>query len=219
GGGQYAYTSLTNFARDFSENTTGAKNYSTFQQAFGSRIREFRTTDVNLYAQDTWKLSRRVALNYGGRYERSWLPQPIVTNPDYSQTGRVPQDTNNFSPRLSLSYSLNDRTVLRAGYGIFYSRIHGQMLDTFFLGSALYQTNIFINSTQPGAPVFPSTVASGAGLPSGSISLQFAANNFYTPYTQQGTLALERQLARNVGLTVSYIWSRGFGLVTQCDLN
>jgi hypothetical protein len=219
GAGQYTYTSLANFARDFTENTTGVKNYSTFQQAFGTRIREFRTSDVNLYAQDTWKLSRRITVNYGLRYERSWLPQPVVASPDFPQTGRVPQDTNNFAPRFSLSYSPNDKTVFRLGYGIFYSRVHGQLMDTFYLGSSLNQTNIVANSTQAGAPVFPNTVATGTGLPTGTISVQFPADNFHSPYTQQGNVSLERQLARTLGLTVSYLWSRGVGLVTQNDQN
>jgi hypothetical protein len=219
GSGEYTYTSLTNFARDFSENTTGTRSYSNFQQAFNNPVRQFRTTDINFYAQDTWKLSRSFTFNYGLRYERAWLPQPTTSNPDYPQTARVPQDTNNFSPRVSLSYSFNDRTVVRAGYGIFYARIHGQLLDTFFLGGSRYQTNIFMNSTQAGAPIFPSILGSGEGLPTGSINLQFAADDFHSPYTQQGNLSLERQLTNDLGLTLSYIWSRGIGLIVQRDLN
>jgi hypothetical protein len=171
GSGEYSYTSLTNFARDFSENTAGLRSYSNFQQAFGSPVHEFRTTDINFYAQDTWRLSRRLTLNYGLRYERSWLPQPLGVREGYPQSGVVPQDKNNFAPRLSLSFSPNDRTVFRAGYGIFYARIHGQLLDTFYLASGQVQTSIFVNSTQAGAPVFPNVLASGAGLPGGTVNL------------------------------------------------
>jgi hypothetical protein len=218
GAGEYSYPSLTAFARDFSA-SDGTKNYSSFQQAFGNAIHEFRTTDVNFFGQDTWRLTSKLILNYGARYERAYLPQPIITNPDYPQTGRVPNDTNNFAPRLSLSYAVNDKTVVRAGYGVFYARMHGQMLDTLFLGASKFQTNIFLNSTQAGAPAFPNALSNSTGLPSGSISLQFASDNFYSPYTQQGTLAVERQLRRDLGLTVSYIWSRGVGLIVQRDLN
>jgi hypothetical protein len=158
-------------------------------------------------------------LNYGLRYEFSSLPQPKVANPDYPQTGVVPQDRNNLSPRFSLSYSLNDKTVFRAGYGIFYARIHGQLLDTFYLGSSKVQTNIFIQPTQAGSPVFPNVLPSSSGLPGGTINLQFAAPDFHSPYTQQGTIAVERQVTRDLGLSVSYIWSRGVGLVVQRDMN
>jgi outer membrane receptor protein involved in Fe transport len=219
GAGTYAYASLTNFARDFSGNITGARNYTSFSQAFGTPSRELRTSDINLYLQDTWKATRQFTVNWGLRYEKAFLPQPTTTNLDYPQTGVVPQDNNNFAPRLSLSYALNDRTVLRAGYGIFYARIHGQLLDTFFLGNGRYQTNISVNATQTGAPVFPNVFANATGLPSASVSLQFPSDNFYSPKMQQGTLAVEREITRDLGLTLSYLWSRGAGLVTQQDLN
>ena len=92
-------------------------------------------------------------------------------------------------------------------------------MDTLFLASNTLQQNISINNTQAGAPIFPTVFPSATGLPGSSINVQFAAPNFYSPYTQQGTLAIERQLARDLGLTVSYLWSRGVGLVVQRDLN
>ncbi len=220
GSGGYSYSNLTNFAKDFTGNTTGLKSYSSFTQAFGNPIKIFRTTDINFYAQDTWKLSKKVTFNYGLRYEKSWLPQPTITNPDWPQTGSVPQQNKNFAPRVSLSYSIDDRTVIRAGYGMFYARIHGNLLDTLFLGNGKYQTAISINPSQAGSPVFPNILSSGSGLPGGSISLQFAdPKSFRAPYSQQGTLAIEHQFTRDIAVTASYIWSRGIGIFTQRDLN
>ncbi len=220
---RYAYSSMTNFARDFTENgVLGGKNYTTFTQAFGNPIHEFRTSDINFYVQDTWRLAPKVTLNWGLRYEKAWLPQPFKADANYPQTGVIAQDNNNWAPRFSIAYSLNDKTVLRGGYGIFYARIHGNLLDTLYLGNATLQTNVSINNTQNGAPVFPTIFSGLASVPSGTggaISLQFAAPNFYAPYTQQGTLAVERQLTRDLGLTVSYLWSRGVGLIVQRDLN
>jgi Carboxypeptidase regulatory-like domain/TonB dependent receptor len=219
---RFAYSSLTNFARDFSDNTTGAKNYQTFTQAFGNPVHAFRTSDINFYFQDTWKFTPRFTMSYGLRYEKAWLPQPAKSDANYAQTGVIPQDNNNFAPRFSLSYSLKDKTVLRAGYGIFYARIHGNLLDTLFLGNNTTQSNVSINNTQTGAPVFPIVFPDLASVPpgtGGAISLQFAARNFYAPYTQQGTIAVERRLTRDLGLTVSYLWSRGVGLIVQRDLN
>jgi hypothetical protein len=219
--GGYSFANLTNFARDFNGGTfnSGVKNYTNFTQTFGNPIQNIRTSDINFYAQDTWKISKRLTFSYGLRYEKTWVPQPTITNPDWPQTGRVPSPNKDFAPRLSLSYSLDDRTVLRAGYGIFYARLHGNMLDTFFLGNGLYQTSISITPAQNGAPVFPNVLASAAGIPLGSIRLQFAAPDFHAPYTQQGTLALEHQFTSTVSATASYIWSRGIGLYVQRDLN
>lgn len=217
--GGYSYTNLTSFARDFSGNTAGLKSYSTFTQQFGNPIQQIRTTDINLYAQDTWKITPKITLNYGLRYEKTFIPQPTITNPDYPQTGHIPSPNKDFAPRLSASYSFNEKTVLRAGYGIFYARFHGNMLDTLFLGNGKYQTAISINNTQAGAPVFNNVLPSASGLPLGSITLNVADKNFHSAYTQQGTLAIERQLSHDMGLTVSYIWTRGIGLYVQRDLN
>jgi hypothetical protein len=217
--GGYSYSNLTNFARDFTGNTTGVRSYSTFSQQFGNPIQNIRTTDMNLYAQDTWKLSKRLTFGYGIRYEHTWIPQPTITNPDYPQTGTIPNNRKEFSPRLSLNYSLDDRTVIRAGYGMFYARFHGNMLDSLFLGNGKYQTAISINGSTAGAPVFPNVLPSATGLPSGTISLVFADPKFHAPYTQQGTFAVEHQFTHDIGMTVSYIWTRGIGLYTQRDLN
>jgi hypothetical protein len=217
--GGWSYSSLANFAKDFTGNTTNVKSYSTFTQQFGNPIQNIRTTDVNLYAQDTWKLSRKLTFNYGLRYEKTLIPQPTITNPDWPATGHIPSPNKDFSPRLGLSYAADDKTVIRAGYGIFFARFHGNMLDTLFLGNGKYQTAISMQNTLAGAPVFPNVFASATGLPSGSISLNVAAPDFHNPYTQQGTLAIERQLGRDMGLSASYIWTRGIGLYVQRDLN
>ena len=217
--GGYSFSNLTNFARDFTGNVTGTRSYSTFSQTFGNPIQNIRTTDMNLYAQDTWKLSKRLTFGYGIRYEHTWIPQPTIINPDYPQTGTIPNPRKEFSPRLSLNYSLGDRTVIRAGYGMFYARFHGNMLDTMFLGNGHYQTSISINGTTAGAPIFNGALPSAAGIPAGTVSLVFADPKFHAPYTQQGTFAVEHQFTRDIGMTVSYIWTRGIGLYTQRDLN
>jgi hypothetical protein len=217
--GAYSYSNLTNFAKDFTGNVTGLRSYSTFSQEFGNPIQNIRTTDMNLYAQDTWKISKRLTFGYGIRYEHTWIPQPTITNPDYPQTGTIPNPRKEFSPRVSLNYSLDDRTVIRAGYGMFYARFHGNMLDTMFLGNGKYQTSISINGTTAGAPIFNGALPSAAGIPAGTVSLVFADPKFHAPYTQQGTFAVEHQFTRDIGMTVSYIWTRGIGLYTQRDLN
>ncbi len=220
GNGGYAYTNVLAFAKDFTGNTTGARNYSSFTQQFGNPIKTLRTSDINFYAQDTWKVSRKVTFSYGLRYEKSWLPQPTITNPDWPQTGSIPQQNKNFAPRVSLSYSVDDRTVIRAGYGMFYARVHGNLLDTLFLGNGKYQTAISAGPSVVGAPVFPNILSGGGNLPGGTIALQFAdPKSFRAPYSQQGTLAVEHQFTRDIALTASYIWSRGIGLFTQRDLN
>jgi len=161
------------FAKDFSDNNTGLKNYTTFSQQFGNPIKQLRTTDINLYVQDTWKLSRKVTLGYGLRYERAGCrnrPSPTRIG---RRPARFPSRTRTSRRASASSYSIDDRTVIRAGYGMFYWRIHGNLLDTLFLGNGKYQTAISAGPSVVGTPVFPNILgASGANLPGGTISLQ-----------------------------------------------
>jgi outer membrane receptor protein involved in Fe transport len=218
--GTYNYTNLTNFAKDFTGNTTGLKDYSSFSQEFGNPIQDFHTKDINLYAQDTWKLAPRFTLNYGLRYEKTFLPQPPMQDPNYPQTGLIHSPNKDFAPRVSLSYSLNDKTVIRAGWGTFYARFLGDgMQELVIIGNALYQTSISVNSTQAGAPVFPNIVPNVANVPAGTKTLVFADPNYRNPYTEQGTFSIERQLAHDLGLTVSYLNSHGVQIWTNRDLN
>lgn len=219
GNGGYTYNSLSAFAADFSGNTTGAKNYSTFTQQFGNRTRDFRTTDISAYVQDTWKIGPRITLNYGLRYEKYFLPQPVVIDPNYPQTGKISSPNKDFAPRISAAYAVNDKTVIRAGFGLFYAPFPGNGIDTLYLGNGRTQTSISVNPTQPGAPVFPNTVASASSVPAGTSQLNLAAPGFRNPYTEQATFAVERQIGRDMSFTASYIYNHGVGLWVSHDIN
>lgn len=217
--GAYSYSTLSGFATDFSGDTTGVKSYSSFSQEFGNPIQDLHTTEFNLYAQDTWKLSRKLTFNYGIRWERSFLPQPTMTDPNYPQTGRIPETSHDFAPRASLAYLIDDHTVVRVGGGMFYSPYIGDGLDTLFLGNGKYQTSISVLPSQTGAPVFPNIVPNVNAVPAGTVNITFADPNFHNPYTIQGTLAVERQLHKDWVVTASYMYSRGVGLITSRDVN
>jgi len=223
--GSYSYPTFTAFAQDFSGNTTGVKRWQSYSQRFGNDTVDFTIHDYNFYAQDQFRLNASLTLNYGVRYEYAQLPQPKLINPDYPQTGRIPSARTNFAPRLGLAWSFNkSRTVIRAGYGVFYARYQGGMVSTFFLENGLYQKSISLNGSLPVdlalGPVFPNRLAGiDRNPPAGTIDVTFAASDFRNPYTQQGDLGVEHEITRNLGLTVSYIWSRGLHLTTVRDLN
>ena len=229
--GGYSYSSLANFARDFSAGP-GCKGqinnagpivpvgcYSTFTQQFGNPIQNLHTTNLNLFALDSWKINSKVTLNYGIRWERTFLPQPTITNPAFPQTGAIPQTNHDFAPRVSLSWAPNDKTVVRTGYGLFYAPYITNGIDTLFLGNGLYQTSISVNPNQPGAPLFPNTVATAAAVPAGTFNVTFADSNFHNPYSSQASFAVERQLGWNTDFTASYSYIRGIGLITSTDVN
>lgn len=215
----YTYASFNAFALDFTGNTAGTRNWQSFTQRFGNPILDFTTNDIAFFVQDQWRASQKLTVNAGLRYEYTALPQPTQVNPDYPQTGRVNAPKTNFGPRLGLAYSLNDKTVVRAGGGLFYARFQGSLIESANFSNGLYQPSIQVLPAGAGAPVFPNRVATLTGFPQGAVSITFAAPNFRNPYTIQTDLAIERQLAKDLGLTVSTVFSRGVQLTTSRDLN
>jgi hypothetical protein len=224
--GSYTYQSVNAFALDFSGNTTGAKNWQSYSQTLGSGTTDMRINNISLYGQDQWRITPKLTANIGLRYEYEPLPQPSQSscNPDYPQTCRINRSTTNFMPRLGLSYRLNDKTVVRAGYGMYYASIPGATLMNLFLGNGIVQQSVSLSSTQATqlaqGPIFPNNLGTvPAGFKVGPPNIQFASPNWKSPYSEQGTLAIERQLTRDIVLTTSYIWSRGIHLYGETDLN
>src|SRR5579884_1710835 len=213
--GTYTFPSWSAFAADFTGNTTGAKNWLTFTQTIGNPVVDFTIKDYAFFVQDQWKATPRLTLNLGVRYDYSDLPQPTVVNPDYPATGRIPTYNKELAPRVGFAWSLDSqsKTVLRGGYGIFYARYPGGLINTLFLGNGIYQKSLTFNSSnasdKAAGPVFPNvfpTNAIGFNPPAGSVSLNIAENNLRDPYTEQGNIAYERQLSTNMSLTISGIW-------------
>ncbi len=226
--GTYTFANLSAFAADLTGNTTGSKDWLTFSQAIGNPIVDLVIKDYAFFGQDQYKITPRLTLNLGLRYDYSALPQPTVTNPDYPATGRIPTFGKEIAPRVGFAYSLDNesKTVVRAGYGIFYGRYPGGLINTLILGNGVYQKSISLNSSaaadRAAGPVFPIVLPTNSpnfNPPAGSVSLNIASKDFRSPYTQQADIAIERQLTKDLAITVSYIWSRGLHLTSVNDIN
>jgi len=151
----------------FGLSDTTTLNYGNFS---GVRYKDFA-----LYAQDTYRLSSKLTLNYGLRYDidlpaaeafsRFSAVDPTLPNPDagnilgaYTYFGsgagrngrKRPQDIYHkaFGPRLGFAYSINSKTVFRGGYGIYYQALkEGSFADQDGLGFFNRQT---VNVTNGG---------------------------------------------------------------------
>ena len=218
--GSYAYGTVTAFAQDFSDNPTGAKHWQSYQQTFGRPSIDTTVRDYDFYVQDQIHVTPGLRVDLGLRYEFAAIPQPKIVNPDYPQTGRIPESKLNFGPRIGVAYALNRKTALRAGYGIFHARYQAALIQNFFLNNGVYQTSLGLSAPADLAvgPVFPARLAS-SNLAKNGTTIMFAAPNFRQPYTEQGDLAVERELSSNIALTVSYLWSRGIHMTGVRDLN
>lgn len=202
-----------------------------------------RYKDYYLYAQDSYKLTPRLTLNYGLRYDidipateafdRFSAVDPTLANPGAggilgaytyfgSGTGRNgqkrPQDifTKAFGPRLGFAYSINSKTVLRGGYGIFYQPLkEGSFADQDGLGFFNKETL----TTANGAPFqidqgFPHILPpSGPFTPegqNGNSGVILVPRNTGRPADiQSWNLDVQRQIASGLVLSVAYVGSKG----------
>jgi hypothetical protein len=149
--------------------------------------------------------------------------------------GLINPDLNNFAPRVGFAYQLNDKLVLRSGYGIFYG---GQENGPFsnpspgfnppFFSSQVFATPCGAASANPAAGQLDCSIsAANSGLPLNILANGFPSNSLsdpntpslysidphlVTPYMQQWHLSLQQQLPADTVLEVTYAGSRGLKL-------
>jgi len=241
--GAYTFNSL----RSFGCSLLGAPCYGNrdqFVQAFGGVGTTGPTTHPNLneysaFIQDEWRITTSFTLNPGLRYDYESIAQPSVLNPIAAQAGiltnRINRDKKNFGPRLGFAWTpnrFNQRVVVRGGYGIYFGRTPSILVGTAHSNNGLQVKTLTYSGTS--IPVtYPNTVcgspvanptcpppAPGPGVPTPPPPTIFVFNpNFVEPYTQQASLGIEYQLAKDTALTVSYLGVRGVHLQRTRDIN
>lgn len=204
--GAYTFSSLANFL-------AGTYNNAGFTQTFGNTMVSQTNPNVGFYAQDEWKVSRRLTFNLGIRYDLQFL-KTIAT------------DTNNFSPRAGFAWAPFEsrRTVVRGGYGLFYDRIPLRALANALLSGGNTTTvgpdsqlSLSLSPTQTGAPVFPNILTS----PPAGVLANFSTMNphIQNAYSEQGSLEVEHQLGAGATVSAGYQHLRGLHLIASVNQN
>lgn len=251
GAGSYSYSGsagINNFIIDYvnwlsplpvgtlcatGSNTVGRCYSGQFQQGLGLAGLELSTRDYNFFVQDDFRITPRLTVNLGLRYEYLQFPEPQIPSTSTEvipydgrtvaeATSTMPSDKNNFGPRIGLAYDVfgNGKTSVRAGYGIYYGRVQSSTMYNALIntGNPAGQASISLSPTSPDAPIFPNVLPESAVGTVGS-AVQFFAEDFQAPKIHQFDVIFEHQIAKNTVISASYIGSLGRNLPTFFDLN
>jgi Carboxypeptidase regulatory-like domain len=219
-GGAYSYSNLVDFISDFA--IPSGKRYSSYNQGFGPSAFEFSTTDINYFIQDDIRVSPRLTVNLGLRYEYERLPEPQIPNPLAPLTNNFPADKNNWGPRFGFAYDVtgDGKTSVRGGYGIYYGRVINSTISNAITntGSSSGQLQFTFLPATAGSPTYPNTVSTAPTSTTRPDIIVFATN-MANPQIHQMDLVFEREIARNTVASASVLVSLGRRLPTFVDTN
>jgi hypothetical protein len=218
---RYTFPSIASYVA--AKNGTNRLGYSNYVESFGDPSVSFRSVFYNFFGQDDWKVTPRLKVNYGVRYDLYAVP-PAPANAPLAISQKFRTDKNNFAPRLGVVYLLQggDRpTVVRGSMGFYYDPPQTDLYRRAIQnnGSPVF-FNFTFSPTTAGAPSFPNTLGSlpaGAALPSQSV--EAVAPDFSNLYAFHGNAQIEHALSKNYSLTGGVIYSKGTHLPVYRNIN
>lgn len=221
---------------------------ASYNIATGSTETDGRGPYEAYFAQDDWRVSRKLTVNLGVRYEHTTPPYALndqigtltinpvagggytsnlfwagnnqftMQGPQQGGFGRSLQKSNylDFAPRVGFAYSVSDRTVLRAGYGIFYNSTFFQELqDKRKFYPSVPQLSNTVNNA--GVPTF--LITSSSPPIAGNIGGFAQDTNKKSPYSQQWNLYVERSFPKQLAVEVGYFGSENVHQIGYTYIN
>jgi hypothetical protein len=185
---------------------------SQFTLIAGNPLARVSYFDLEPYVEDDWKARPNLTISGGLRFE----------------TQDHIRDHADFAPRVGIAWGLgrgkSTKTVLRAGFGVFYDRFgESYILNADRLNGINQQQ--YIVASPDFLPPFPST-APFTPPPLGTLSasalsptIYQIAPNLRTPYTSQSGIGLERQVTKNATVSVTYLNTHGVHQLISRNIN
>ena len=200
--------------------------YVNFNQAVGNPTFAFSVPYYGFYVQDTFRALPKLTLEMGLREDFQVYPQP-AENPAFPLTGQYPNQFRRLAPRFGFAWQPQSRTVVRGGFGLFYTNMNGLNYRNAVVSNGLASQQVEANSSySSGAPsqqtpTFPNILAANNPLFGASTDISLVSPQFRAPYIEQASLQIEHEIAENTTLTLGTMWNHGVHLIsgTAYDAN
>ena len=213
---QYTFSNLQQYLNTL--NHAPGANYTQLTEQFGDNTAEHRTWPVNLFAQDDFHLAPNFTLSYGLRWEYRVFPSLNGSAP-LAISRNIPSDPTNFAPRFGFAWSPDAKTVVRGGYGLFYDTLNLRLLSLVDRQNGSQVLNYVVSGTAAGAPVYPNSFTSPNSAYVVKPSVYGFSTHFKTQYAHQANVQVEREVAKDLSVTVGVQWYGGHREPVLIDTN
>lgn len=177
---------------------------SQFLVVTGNPLVPIHYLDFEPYVEDDWKLRPNMTLSAGLRFE----------------TQNYIHDHADFAPRVGFAWGLGKgksaKTVLRAGFGVFYDRFQDQYILNSQRLNGINQQQYVLGFPDFYPTIPPLSAITGSQLPP---TVYRTDPNLQSPYTTQTGIGLERQVAKNATVSVTYLNTHGVHQFLSRNIN
>ena len=215
--GSYEFSNLEAFALG---------KYNLFSQASGTRTFSFSVPYYGFYVQDSFRALPKLTLEMGLREDFQVYPQP-EKNPAFPLTGQYPNQFRRVAPRFGFAWQPESKTVVRGGFGQFYTNMNGLNYRNAVVSNGLpsqqSSASVTYGAGPPNqqVPTFPNILPANSPLFAASPDISLVSPQFRAPYVLQASLQIEREIFENTTLTIGTMWNHGVHLLSGSayDLN
>jgi hypothetical protein len=195
--------------------------YINFNQAAGNPTFSFAVPYYGFYLQDTFRALPKLTLEMGLREDFQVYPQP-AENPAFPLTGQYPNQFRRAAPRFGFAWQPESKTVVRGGFGLFYTNMNGLNYRNAVISNGLASQQEEASSSYSAstgypnrqAPTFPNILAADDPLFSASSDISLVSPQFRAPYIEQASLQIEREIFENTTLTLGTMWNHGVHIIS-----
>ena len=205
--GLYEFPSLEAFALG---------QYINFSQAAGNPTFSFSVPYYGFYVQDTYRALPKLTLELGLREDFQVYPQP-AENPAFPLTGQYPNQFNRLAPRFGFAWQPVSKTVVRGGFGMFYTNMNGLNYRNAVISDGLASQQSEVNAQYNGGPpnqqtpTFPQILTPPFQAAS---DISLISPQFRVPYILQGSLQIEREIGENTTLSIGTMFNHGVHIIS-----